>query len=244
MVAIVVVCALVVAGFFAWNRWLRYDDHADMQGQWYVVGTIVPVTIEEGGIRLTDDVSYEYSIDEHDKTIQFSFGPMKGQGNYCFSDDRQYLVITDGNEYSAATMSAEELVRTFRDLVAASEGASTSMSGKLGITALRRIPSPIAKIMKEAEAQAEAARKAAEERAKREAEEQAAREAAEEQAAAQAAAEAAAQETAGSYYYYYPEDATAADAGAAYYDTGAYADYYVDASAYGYEETYAGEAAY
>ncbi len=189
VIAIVVVVVAVAGVLFAWNRWYRFDDHADMQGEWYVVGTTVPVTIGESSIRLTDDVTYQYEINAHDKTIRYTFGPMEGQGRYWFSDDRQHLVITDGDEFTSAGNAVDDLLRTFTDLTDKVSGSGLKLPEGEGIIAFSREPDADAL----AKQQAEAERKAAEEAAERKA--------AEEEEARIAAEEAAAAAVLTEYYY-------------------------------------------
>lgn len=176
---VVLVAAIVLVSLFAWNRWYRYDDHADMQGMWYVAGTTVPVTIDATSIHLTDDVTYSYEIDAHDKTIKYTFGPMAGGGRYWFSDDRQYLVITDGDTFDGTSTAIDDVLHQLSDAGGAVTGAGAKLPEGEGIIAFSREPDAAA-LERE---QAEAARKAAEE--------EAARKAAEEEAARIAAEEAA-----------------------------------------------------
>ena len=203
-VAVVAVIILVAAGAFAWNRWLRFDDHADMQGQWYVVGTTVPVSIDEGSIRLTDDVTYHYQINAQDKTIRYTFGPMEGQGRYWFSGDRQYLVITDGDKFTGTDTAIEDLIRMFQDASGTVAGVETKLPEGEGIIAFCREPDPEALAKQKAEAEQ---KKKAEEAARKEAE----RKAAEEAAAAAAAATAAAAADDEYYEEVAPEDAPPAE---------------------------------
>lgn len=176
--AVLLVVLVVVVGVgaaFAWNRWGRFDDHADMQGQWYVLGTTVPVTIDERSIHLTDDVSYEYEIDDHGKTIRYTFGPMQGQGRYWFSDDRKFFAITDGEGYTGAATAFEDIAHSFT----AEEGATgAKLPDGEGVIVFGREPGWLASIAQEAgsrareiaearkaQERAEAERKAAEEKA-------------------------------------------------------------------------------
>lgn len=180
VLTVVIVAAIAVAvGLFTWNRWYRFDDRADMQGEWYVVGTTVPVTIDESSIHLTDDVTYQYEINPQDKTIRYTFGPMEGQGRYWFSDDRQYLVITDGDEFTSTGTAFDDLLHSFGDMADKATGADMKLPEGEGIIAFSREP----------DAQALAREK--EEAAKKAAAEEAARKEEERRAAEEAAAEAA-----------------------------------------------------
>lgn len=183
--AIVVVLACVTGLAFAWNRWYRFDDHADLQGTWYVVGTTVPVEIDATSIKLTDDVTYQYEINTREKTLSYTFGPMSGQGRYWFSDDRLNLVITDGDQYTAAGTAFEDLLRAFSDSFDRVTGSDLRLPEGEGIIALSRTPDAAALAKEQAEA--EAKKKQEEEEAK--------------QAEQEAAAEADAAEE-----YYYEEE--------------------------------------
>lgn len=100
-IAVALVVALAVcAAVFSWDRWMRYDDAADMQGTWYAYGTSVPVTFEDGKIVFEANTAYSYEIDPDAKTIDYQIGDLEGQGRYWFSDDRGTLVITDGGDFT------------------------------------------------------------------------------------------------------------------------------------------------
>ena len=187
--AVVLVAAIIVASLYVWNRWYRFDDHADMQGEWYVVGTTVPVVIDEASIRLTDDVTYLYEIDAHDKTIRYTFGPMEGQGRYWLSDDRRYLVITDGDEFTGSSTAVDDLLHAFSDMGSTVLGAGPTLPQGEGVIAFSRTPNFCALVRDRVAASAKAA---TEEKARQEEERRAAEEAA-----------AWAEEY---YYYYYEEE--------------------------------------
>ncbi|MBQ9043780.1 MAG: hypothetical protein IJ111_13315 [Eggerthellaceae bacterium] len=188
LTAVIVVAIAVAVALFTWNRWYRFDDHADMQGEWYVVGTTVPVSIDESSIHLTDDVTYQYEINPQDKTIRYTFGPMEGQGRYWFSDDRRYLVITDGDDFTSTGTAFDDLLHSFGDMADAMTGSNMKLPEGEGIIAFSREPDAHAL----AREQEEAAKKAAAEEAARKEEER--------RAAEEAAAEAAELEE------YYEED--------------------------------------
>ena len=154
LVAFLLVVLIAIVGLsaaFAWDRWGRYDDHATMQGQWYVLGTTAPVTIDEHEIHLTDEISYEYEIDEHSKTISYTFGPMKGQGRYWFSGDRQFFAIIDGEGYTGATTAFEDIVRYF---TVESGATGAKLPTGEGVVIFGREPGWFATITQEAAARA------------------------------------------------------------------------------------------
>ena len=140
VIAAVLVVAVIAVALFAFNRWGRYDDHADLQGTWYVMGTDVPITIDAESIRFNEEVSYNYEINPSEKTISYTFGPMKGQGRYWFSDDRKHLVITDGDGYTAAGTTVDDLIRAFLDFSTATGGGVVEMPQGEGIIAFSRTP--------------------------------------------------------------------------------------------------------
>lgn len=88
--------ALAVSGLLFWNTYLRYDDTADIQGEWQVIDGSATVVIDADFIRMPQLLDYEYSIDTWAKTIDFSFTDLSGGGSYSFSDDRRVLIIKEG----------------------------------------------------------------------------------------------------------------------------------------------------
>ena len=136
------VVAVIAVALFAFNRWGRYDDHADLQGTWYVIGTEVPITIDAETIRFNEEVSYNYEINSREKTISYTFGPMAGQGRYWFSDDRKHLVITDGDGYTAAGTTVDDLIHAFLDFSTSAGGGIVEMPQGEGIIAFCYISTP------------------------------------------------------------------------------------------------------
>lgn len=118
----VVAVALVAVAAFSWDRWLRYDDARELQGEWQVADTTRVVVVNGESIKLTDDVAYSYAIDPAAKTIEFTFGNMAGKGRYRFSDDRSQLVITEGESYSTASTLFEDLAWMWDGFVRSVQG--------------------------------------------------------------------------------------------------------------------------
>ena len=130
--AFLILAAVAWASFFAWDRWGRYDDYADIQGEWYVDGTAALVTIDENAIHLDEHVAYAYELNEHDKTIKFSFGSWEGQGRYRFSDDRRRLLVIDG-EFTSMGNLLDDLAQPFDEMaVVGSRSALASGEGATG----------------------------------------------------------------------------------------------------------------
>lgn len=100
---------VAVSGALFWNAYLRYDDAADIQGEWQVEGTGVTVVVDADSIEMPDALSYAYTIDTWAKTIAFSFDDLSGSGSYRFSDDRRTLVITEGQGDAAVAMTMTKL---------------------------------------------------------------------------------------------------------------------------------------
>ena len=109
VVGVILALLLVLTGFIAASRWLVFNDENDIQGKWYVYGTDVPLTFENGSIVINSDTSYAYHIDPTAKTIEYSFGNLAGHGRYWFNDGRKILVITDGNDYTMWSTLSEDL---------------------------------------------------------------------------------------------------------------------------------------
>lgn len=103
------VAALVVIAVaaFSWDRWLRYDDAVDLQGQWRIADTTGLVTIDEGSIHLTEKEAYTYTMDAGAKTLTFTFGDLSGQARYRFSADRTQVAIQDGEFDAMGTLMSD-----------------------------------------------------------------------------------------------------------------------------------------
>ena len=99
-------------------------------GTWYIAGTQKTVDVTTGGIKLADDVTYSYTIDEGVKTLSLSFGNMEGEVRYRFSLDRQTLALRDGETTWGNSLS-EDISWTIAALGRAIQGeqASPELSG-------------------------------------------------------------------------------------------------------------------
>ncbi|MEC4175352.1 hypothetical protein VIN30_02680 [Adlercreutzia sp. R7] len=139
--AVLAVLAVALMAGFGWLRWLSADDAADVRGTWYLAGTATPIIITEDRIHLTEDVSYRYTLDTHDKTIQFSFGDLSGSGRYRFSLDRDELALVDG-AFSGGDTLSDDIGWTIHALwenLLGGRLAPAEKSGK-GVTLLSRTP--------------------------------------------------------------------------------------------------------
>ncbi|MFR4804904.1 MAG: hypothetical protein ACLT98_17295 [Eggerthellaceae bacterium] len=103
--AVFVVAVLVGSGVLFWNTYLRYDDAADIQGEWQVIDGSSTVVIDSDSIRMLELLDYEYTLDTWAKTIDFSFADLSGTGSYSFSDDRRVLIIKEGEGDDQTTLS-------------------------------------------------------------------------------------------------------------------------------------------
>lgn len=131
---------LAVAGCFSWDRWLRYDDVYDLQGEWQVEGTTWVVVVDDASIKLTDSVSYTYTLDPLAKTIEFAFGDMKGSGHYRFSADRSQLVVEEGSSYSVISTLAEDIPWMWDGIVREAQGQPPAeLEPGEGVTVLTRV---------------------------------------------------------------------------------------------------------
>lgn len=102
VIATAVFAAIAVGAFFVWNTYLRYDDAADIQGEWRTPDGSMTVVIDGTDIRMPN-LSYSYEIDTGAKRLTFHFSDLTGSGSYAFSDDRTQLTIVEGEGESATT---------------------------------------------------------------------------------------------------------------------------------------------
>ena len=94
--AVLVACA-AVAAFWAWDTWLRFDDSADIQGEWLTANGAALVVIDAEEIHMPDSVDFKYTLDTNSKTISYTFVDLTGGGSYEFSRDRATLTITESD---------------------------------------------------------------------------------------------------------------------------------------------------
>ena len=141
--AVLVACA-AVAAFWAWDTWLRFDDSADIQGEWLTANGAALVVIDAEEIHMPDSVDFKYTLDTNSKTISYTFVDLTGGGSYEFSRDRATLTITesDGSQtvfqkYSDSTdgeprvLSADEAA-ALMNAGQGQEGATAQNSGDSG----------------------------------------------------------------------------------------------------------------
>lgn len=107
MTLVVVLVVVALGAFVSWDRWLRYDDAADIQGTWVVEGSPGSITITDTRIDLAPDASLSYAIDPFAKTLTYSLGETSGTGRYRFSADRSQIAFTDGETSWFDTFSSD-----------------------------------------------------------------------------------------------------------------------------------------
>ena len=101
---VAVLCILLVLSLmgggaaFAWDRWYRYDDVTDIQGEWQIANSQRTLVIDESNLKIDADVTYEYTIDPKAKTITYTFGDTTGTATYRFAKDRDTLIIDESME--------------------------------------------------------------------------------------------------------------------------------------------------
>ncbi len=131
---------VLIAGVFSWDRWMRYDDANEIKGEWLLDGTQKVIVIDGQAIKLTDDVSYEYTIDPTAKTITYTFGNMSGSGRYRFSADRSQLAIVDGESFSTFSTMCDDIAWTWGNFVRGAQGQEPVAPGEGdGATVLERL---------------------------------------------------------------------------------------------------------
>lgn len=136
---VLIVLVLGMAAAFSWDRWLRYDDAYDIQGEWQVDGSTKIIVIDGTAIKLTDEVAYTYTLDPTAKTISFTFGTRSGAGRYCFSADRSQLIIMDGDSYSAVSTLSEDVAWAWDTLVRIIQGHEPVYPTGEGVTVFERV---------------------------------------------------------------------------------------------------------
>ena len=114
-VAALLAVALVLAGLFCWQKWLRFDDTADIQGSWQVQEGGESIVFDGRDMKITKAISYEYRLDTEAKTISYQFGELSGAGHYYFSADRQTLVILENGEQAGLLAEAGFLPQELLD---------------------------------------------------------------------------------------------------------------------------------
>lgn len=142
VLGIVFAVLLVLVGYVSASRWMIFNDEADIQGKWYVYGTDVPLTFNDGSIVINSDTSYAYHIDATAKTIEYTFGNLVGQGRYWFGNGRNTLVITDGDDYTMWSTLAEDLSYDARSLFGNDDLPTTDTS--IVLTRTITLPPPTA----------------------------------------------------------------------------------------------------
>ena len=93
--AVLASVAIIAGAGFVWQTFFRYDDAADIQGEWITDDGSMTVVIDDGSINMPNNLPYAYTLDTWNKTISFDFQGLSGSGTYTFSADRQHLVITE-----------------------------------------------------------------------------------------------------------------------------------------------------
>ena len=103
ILAILIAVAAILMGLFCWNRWLRYDDAAEIQGEWFAAysGRRAPITIDGEVIVFNPETKWHYTLDTTAKTITFTFGSQSGGGRYRFANGHEHLIIEDGVGFTA-----------------------------------------------------------------------------------------------------------------------------------------------
>ena len=128
---------VVFVAVFSWNRWFRFDDAADMRGEWKLTEASMTIVIDDYNVRLTRDVSYAYTLDTWAKTITFSFGNLKGGGLYAFSDDRKTLVIAEGRAPDVASvLGLTDISRDLAESNVVKDGAGETSRATLAGTSI------------------------------------------------------------------------------------------------------------
>lgn len=119
---VILLIVLAVVAAFSWDRWLRYDDAAELQGEWQTHGSTAVVVIDGQQIKLTEDVAYSYTLDTGAKTLSYTFGNWTGEGRYRFSLDRSQLVIFDDDNATWFSTLTDDLGWMFDQAIRSLQG--------------------------------------------------------------------------------------------------------------------------
>lgn len=128
VLGVALLVAAAIAGFWAWDTWLRYDDAADIQGEWTTGAPPTSVTIDSEAIHMPDSVDFAYTLNTNEKTIAFNFSTLSGGGSYEFSEDRNTLTITelDGSQTVFTRIGSAEATAQSAASSASDEAASAA----------------------------------------------------------------------------------------------------------------------
>ncbi len=140
VVLVVMIAIVTITGSFFWNRWYRFDDAQDIQGQWYVAGTDAAIDITQDQLVFNEDTAYRYSLNAEDKTISFKLGNLDGLAHYCFFEDRKVLIIMDGENYTRWGTAGDDFLISLDNLASLSEGWVPHYPEGEGIIVLTRSP--------------------------------------------------------------------------------------------------------
>ena len=125
LAAVIIACG-AVAAFWAWDMWLRYDDAADIQGEWSTADGTAIVVIDSEAIHMPDSVDFDYVLNTNDKTISYSFDKLTGGGSYSFSDDRSTLTIIEADGSQTVFVKRSGDTQAEPRVVAGGSGAAVS----------------------------------------------------------------------------------------------------------------------
>ena len=126
---IISILIIVFISFFAysiWNRWFRYDDSADLAGNWQISGSISTVAITSKNISFGGNVMLTYEVDSSSKIVHYKIGEMSGSSHYRFSYDRKQLAFLEdaGNNFFETLIS--DIVWDFDVFVYSTRGITLS----------------------------------------------------------------------------------------------------------------------
>ena len=127
---IVAACLAAVAAFWAWDTWLRFDDSADIQGEWLTANGTALVVIDAEEIHMPDSVDFKYTLDTNNKTISYTFVDLTGGGSYEFSRDRATLTITESDGSQTVFQKYSDSIDGEPRVLSADEAAALMNAGQ------------------------------------------------------------------------------------------------------------------
>ena len=129
LAAVLVACA-AVAAFWAWDTWFRFDDSADIQGEWLTANGTALVVIDAEEIHMPDSVDFKYTLDTNNKTISYTFVDLTGGGSYEFSRDRATLTITESDGSQTVFQKYSDSIDGKPRVLSADEAAALMNAGQ------------------------------------------------------------------------------------------------------------------
>jgi hypothetical protein len=117
-IVLIVLALLCAGGVAAWMFWIQptyfpvYDDAADIQGEWLIEDEAITVVISEDEIRMPNDITFKYVLDQDAGTIELTNDKATATDTYSFSDNRKEVTIVEQVNGEESTLVLEKLSKS------------------------------------------------------------------------------------------------------------------------------------